>query len=95
MDHITTMGDYYNNSSGYYWPGFLENVSNNATLLYEQLVSEVVSKVSLDYPKWVMSIGGCLLVGLSGIFPLLLFPHDGYNQESKSGGNSPEIKSGM
>jgi len=50
--------------------------------------------VSLDYPKWVMSIGGCLLVGLSGIFPLLLFPHEGYNSESKVG-CSPEIKSGI
>ncbi len=88
------VGDYFNNSSDFYWPAFFDNVSN-ASFLYEQLVSEVVSKVTVDYQKWVMSIGGCLLVGLSGIFPLLLFPHDGINTFVKTGSSNKPQKSGI
>lgn len=92
--------DYFNNSSTFYWPGFFENVSN-ATVLYDQLIAEVVAKVSVDYPKWVMSIGGCLLVGLSGIFPLLLFSQEGGNPLSEKGrgkmdtNNSGEFEGGI
>lgn len=73
--------DYLNSSaSHYYWPGFLDNVSNTS-LLYEQLVGDV--KMSMDYQKWVMSIIGCLLVGLSGIFPLLIFPNCREEEEDR------------
>jgi hypothetical protein len=83
--------DYFSNSSGYYWPGFFE--MSNTSILYEQLVVDVVSKVTLDYHKWVMSIGGCLLVGLSGIFPLLLFPYGSQDSQGKNSSGA-EPKSG-
>jgi hypothetical protein len=75
--------EFYLNASSFYWPAFFQNVTNTS-VVYEHLLNDVVVKVTSDYQKWVMSITGCLLVGLSGIFPLLLFPHGSYDSISSS-----------
>lgn len=56
-----------------YWPSFLNNASNY-TVVYDNVVNDMANVLAHDYQKWVYSITGCLLVGLSGIFPLLIFP---------------------
>ncbi|CAG7724471.1 unnamed protein product [Allacma fusca] len=81
MSHfeVVVEDDYANVS--FYWP-FL-NGSNGTS--YENLLNEVILRFSSEYHKWILSIFGCILVGLSGIFPLLLLPH-GPNGDLKSNG---------
>jgi len=62
----------YSNFTSYYWP-FVASV-NNTGGAYEQIFNDVVVNISVEYHKWIFSIGACMLVGLSGIFPLLVFP---------------------
>lgn len=83
---------YSNNTSYYYWPAFLASSSNsssatNLTGVYDSVVSDVVGSLSHEYQKWLFSITGCLLVGLSGVFPLLIFPNGecSFNSSSKTG----------
>lgn len=82
---------YSNNTSYYYWPAFLASSSNsssatNLTGVYDSVVSDVVGSLSHEYQKWLFSITGCLLVGLSGVFPLLIFPNGecSFNSSSSS-----------
>jgi hypothetical protein len=94
---MTVETQFYGDSSsfGYYWPSFFSH-DNNSTDSYEHLLSEVVIKVTSDYQKWLMSITGCILVGLSGIFPLLLFSTggDGSQPENKSDQSHVDPESG-
>lgn len=77
----------YSNNTSYYWPAFLHN-SSNLTGVYDDFVSDVVGALSQDYQKWVYSIAGCLLVGLSGVFPLLIFPKGDSTQTGSA--NNPD-----
>ncbi|CAL8082123.1 unnamed protein product [Orchesella dallaii] len=77
---------YSNLTSYYYWPSFLNNASNYTA--YDVVVNDVVGAISHDYQKWVFSITGCLLVGLSGIFPLLIFPNGDCSSLSKNSSGS-------
>jgi len=71
----------------FYWPLFFQQMGNASDSSYEHLLSEVVIKVTSDYHKWIMTISACILVGLSGIFPLLLFSKKSSFETKKSDGS--------
>uniref|UniRef100_T1HLM5 Uncharacterized protein n=3 Tax=Rhodnius prolixus TaxID=13249 RepID=T1HLM5_RHOPR len=52
------------------------NISDSE-IWFRKLFQSVNSFSALDYNPWVGSVIGSVIVGLSGIFPLLVIPIDG------------------
>uniref|UniRef100_A0A170TVG7 Zinc transporter zip13-like protein n=1 Tax=Triatoma infestans TaxID=30076 RepID=A0A170TVG7_TRIIF len=51
--------------------------TSDSEIWFRNLFQSVNSFSSLDYNPWVGSVIGSVIVGLSGIFPLLVIPIDG------------------
>lgn len=60
------------------------NISDSE-IWFRKLFQSVNSFSALDYNPWVGSVIGSVIVGLSGIFPLLVIPIDGGVNISKGG----------
>lgn len=79
--------DIYNEVSNF---SLIKN-DNNISFIFSELsdvnVIEVVSKLftAFEYCPWIFSLIGSILVGLSGVFPLLVIPIE-EGENLKSGG---------
>jgi len=73
----------------------LDLISNSSDsdiwFLYQDVVSSLSEFQGKEYNPWYGSVVGSILVGLSGIFPLLVIPVDG-NIDFKNGEGNQKLK---
>ncbi|KAK9501838.1 hypothetical protein O3M35_012492 [Rhynocoris fuscipes] len=59
--------------------------TSDSDIWFQNLILTVNPFSNLDYNPWLGSVIGSIIVGLSGIFPLLVIPIDGAANFTKKG----------